>query len=1207
MSDNVIKLGPFILQEQVGEGGMGQVWRGLHQTQGIPVAVKVVSHHIVKDPQFIQSFRSEVRAMAGLNHPGIAMVFDQGEISQEAAAASGGKLVAGGPYLVMEYVSKGSLDQVGHVLEWPYLRSVMTVLLNALSHAHARGVIHRDMKPQNVLLSSADDLRPGLKITDFGIAHALDAQTRTGAASLTMGSEESITGSPQYMAPEQLKGHWREYGPWTDLYAVGVMACLLSTGSLPFEGNLIELIMAHLEEAPPRIKTVHPYPGGFEGWVMRLMQKDRHDRFQRAADAASALNALDPSAGGDIQVMIQNMLSIGGGVKETGDMTAPYIDGDNQDAGMTTVNLSGNLPDVTRELSQELPVVDSPQEVLAERNIPPIPVTWREQKKAEPQVRIIDVGLGLYGMRQIPLVDRGQERDLLWHRLCIAAEQRQCQVVVLRGTSGLGKSCLAQWLAQKSYEMGLSEVYKAFHSPEGGKADGVGAMISRNLRCMGLSQADALSRINSWLGQWEVDDSHEGGAILELISSVTSTDTSPVRFSGPTERFASVHRCITRQSNGRVGVVWLDDIQWGASALGLAQYLLDTGSESGPMLIVMTVLDEMLTDRPLESALLTGLLAHERVTSVEVLPLDADHHLQLVNELLPLEQNLAHQVALRTEGNPLFATQLIGDWVNRGVVEVREGGYGFSSHVQGELPDDIYGVWAARIGRILFEIKDSLHGDERLEIEEIDRILQVGAILGHQAILHEWQDVCEQLGYSIPHGLIESLLRNRLAEQVEGGVQFVHRMLRESLQRRAREQGGLEKIHSACAQALQVYYDTVETYRGLRERIARHLFFAGRQTEALEPLLEGAEERRDRGEYKQALALLDLFEEAALTNRATNLPIQGQAWLLRAEICLKRGKADEALKWSNMAKTGALRDEWPKVMTRALIHTAEAYRLQGSWSEALEQLEQVTVLVGDGDPQMLADVDRSAAWCEYRLGQLEAAKIRFESAQQCFVGAGRNMEAADCDQGIALILRLDGRFEEALEHIKSARNHCESGGNRHGLAWCENNLGEQERALGNLRSAAKHYRRAWELFKAIGATRASGFPRLNLCMLQLQSGQFIEASKGAEKLKALFSSTGDDGMLMVTHCVLLPCFIEQGDWNAWDRCWDKIMPLYENTGLVEADVAHIMRMAGKMAQERGRLKEARQAFEWSLSHWQKLNQADESAALEKLLSTLAEE
>jgi serine/threonine protein kinase len=201
------------------------------------------------------------------------------------ADGDGSVVPAGAPYLVMEYVSGGTLATRLGKADFPEQRALLLSLLDGLAHAHARRVVHQDIKPSNVLL--AED---GPKLADFGVARALDRDgDRRG--------DELVLGTPGYMAPEQIRGDAGAIGPWTDLYAVGVLAFTLASGVLPFPRGATpgETMRAQLLGTMRPLVPVGAVPTGFEAWVRRLLDRDPRRRPELAAHAARALLELGPS------------------------------------------------------------------------------------------------------------------------------------------------------------------------------------------------------------------------------------------------------------------------------------------------------------------------------------------------------------------------------------------------------------------------------------------------------------------------------------------------------------------------------------------------------------------------------------------------------------------------------------------------------------------------------------------------------------------------------------------------------------------------------------------------------------------------------------------------------------------------------------------------------------------------------------------------
>jgi serine/threonine-protein kinase len=249
----------YRVTERIGTGGMADVYKAVDETLGRTVAVKVMHTRYADDPDFVQRFRHEASAAANLSHPSIVNIYDYG--------------VEGGTYyIVMELVRGTDLKAV--VKEHGALDPIKVAeygaqVCSALTIAHGYGIIHRDIKPQNIVLTPDGTI----KVMDFGIARAVDSDsTQTG----------SVLGTAQYVSPEQAQG--RKLGPESDLYSLGVVLYELSTGTLPFEGDTpVSVALKHVndEAVPPR--SVNPQiPPALEAVIMKAMQKDPARRYRSA-------------------------------------------------------------------------------------------------------------------------------------------------------------------------------------------------------------------------------------------------------------------------------------------------------------------------------------------------------------------------------------------------------------------------------------------------------------------------------------------------------------------------------------------------------------------------------------------------------------------------------------------------------------------------------------------------------------------------------------------------------------------------------------------------------------------------------------------------------------------------------------------------------------------------------------------------------------
>ena len=277
--DNLIgkKLdGRYLIESLIGVGGMANVYKGRDVRTGNQIAVKVLKEEFLDNEELVRRFKNESKAISILNHPNIVKVYDVSVTDQLQ-------------YIVMEYIDgitlKEYLKQRNGALTWKEVVHFATQVLSALDHAHSKGIVHRDVKPQNIMLQADGSI----KMMDFGIARFSRAQSQTV-------SDKAI-GSVHYISPEQAKGDHTDAR--TDIYSVGVMMYEMLSGKLPFDGTgAVSIAIMQISEKPKPLAEVAPnIPVGLRQITEKAMEKDPADRYQSAQEMLDAIAAFrrDPS------------------------------------------------------------------------------------------------------------------------------------------------------------------------------------------------------------------------------------------------------------------------------------------------------------------------------------------------------------------------------------------------------------------------------------------------------------------------------------------------------------------------------------------------------------------------------------------------------------------------------------------------------------------------------------------------------------------------------------------------------------------------------------------------------------------------------------------------------------------------------------------------------------------------------------------------
>lgn len=689
---------------------MGQVFAGLHEATQTPVVLKFLNAEIEAQVPWANLDR-EIRAQAGLDHPNIVVIVDFGRVNDIEAAASNGKFSLGQAYIVMEKGELGSLERrLAKPVSWLFVKRVLLAVLDGLAHAHARGVIHRDIKPANVI-GFENPMR--WKLTDFGIAHQAQDGTENQA---------TVVGTPQYMAPEQFIGAAHDFGPPTDLYALGCVAWQMVTGVTPFlEEGLMALANAHSMKELPELESKIHIPDGFEAWVKKLLAKSPWERFQFAADAAWELSKLS-----DLEANTSSSLSL----------PAPSLHTLGWDEETTTL-------------------VSEPPEMLVGVADPtkgppppcPFPGDWRRFVMASVNP-LFGLSSALFNVRPAELVAREQERDRLWNMIARTSRSKRAHICVLKAPIGRGKTVLAQWFAERLLESGAANVVrvKQGQSPY--------AAVMEHMSLPGGEQASKVRTLAQRLGIGPED--------IRLKWWLEMLDDARVP-----EAAASY---IQAQAKFRPLLFWVDDIEENEEALGVIDKILESqDSTSRPVFILACVDTDGLVARASIESWLRSVEAHPLASVIELAPLTALEVTQVVESLLILDESAKMSLLLRAGTDPTLVTHLVQDWIRNGWLELQKNRV-FSLNVDVSTASTSDSSWEERTKSAL----QALNSTER-------SCILAAAVLGLNVSKDEWATLLSRLNLTAHGVLVPSLVDAGLGVWSENGWSFTHPYVREAV------------------------------------------------------------------------------------------------------------------------------------------------------------------------------------------------------------------------------------------------------------------------------------------------------------------------------------------------------------------------------------------------------------------------------------------
>lgn len=1197
---DMVMLGDFLIGRRLGVGGMGEVWAGTHRRTQSSVAIKVITGGRFAEQKWLDSFRAEVQAVAMMNHPGIIGVYDYGFIPREIEELSLGRFGADTPYLVMEFADKGCLDDILSPT-FAQIRRLLGELLAALAHAHARGVTHLDLKPANVLLARDGEGRARVKLSDFGIAF--------DAGKLSKGIDtkrfQTMSGTPAYMAPEQIMSYWRDYGPWTDLYALGCMVWEMCVGEVPFEAaSLLLLVQKHLEEDPPTFQPRMQVPEGFELWLRRLLAKAPRHRFQCAAEALYELEQLEqledsaarwrPLAFKDAFAPRQEPL--GGTLQEVDEKETAALVALRAPASTPSMLFGDTMQgEILGQGSARSATTMSLSPINLDRKLP-FPESWREAPTGsarDARAAIPVAGLGLWGFREPGFVDREHARDVIWRLLGETREQGGERLLVLTGPAGVGKSRLVQWMSRRANEVGAFRVMRATYSEHGGLFDGVEGMLRREFGLVELTREKARARLTEMLSfvsdVRREEQELEATEFIDFLFPSGDGEGAATR-RAPRARWALVMRMLERLSSRQPLLVCLEDMHLSSESLSLARHILETKHGDLNALFVCTSLPVSGVVDAKRARALLDLLDMPSCEALAVEPLEPMDQRELIAGFISLDDDLVERLVEQTGGNPTFAIQLVSSWIERGTLVASEQGYRLDPQVVTSAASDISALCELRLENVIRETS--------LPEDDCWLGLELAASLGGEVERREWFELCHSRRLRGLELLLTRLVDAGIVIARDSRWMFSPHAYVDALRERVIREGRRGQVHGMIADWL---LEQGPTDASERARVLSHLIETPRLEMASRLLLELVPSISSDQSQEFARHVIERLNE-----------VRGDDALeLRLKVELG-GELTAMLYGGDLATVGARLDALERGPHAAQVAAdldfvllkASLFIYEEKFEEARALLEpycrdehgEVANIKGAKPQTFNKMLRRFGEVCHYLGESADALEILDEAARQA-LGAGIRYDYAWVSYSRASVLLDTERLDEGIDALQHTMQVMQQQGDRLGLSTCADLMGIYYYEQGDYSRACGYFRRS--MVHADACQDAGAWiSRENLARTLLKVQRYEESLELARMIEREHAERGRDVIFLHhVHDIILTCIAGMGLWERWDVQWTKAKA---EIAALEAEYdpsAEGFELLADLLLERGEFIRAAELLDLLEARWRELDAGD---ALERI-------
>ncbi|MCB9764926.1 MAG: protein kinase [Alphaproteobacteria bacterium] len=1102
----------------IGDGATAEVFLALDTVLDVKVAFKVVRKNLATHRRFRSRFFREIALSAQVVHEHLVPVHDFGELDD------------GRPFVGLAYAEQGNLRtmlragfRITHLLE-----NLEQVCLG-LAALHARGLVHQDLKPANILLHGESGARPRVWVADLGVAEDLGQIAR---------DVRRVGGTPTYMAPEQLQGKPQEFGPWTDLYALGLMLFEALAGKRPHQGNSRRVLLEARLQEPPELEPANgvPLPEELKALVQNLMDPEPRQRYDRAADVRRALATIR-------ERMVQQ--------------ASGAVDSPDEDTGMTDIIM---IDPVSRGLLNSYYRGRRPE--LAWHKVPPEPLP--RTPPPEPGRGATARGsLALFALREVPLVARDHVQRIIWNEARRAVSHRAPRILLVIGHQGSGKTRLVESIARALDEGGWMEVVRLRYQRPTGVDDGYLGAVRELL----APWNDTRQRFQERLGRWLARDRET------TITDVADEARMLARWCGylmPGERppnaalgLSYLYQYLEVRAWRGGSCLVMDDVDNAEEAgdgLAIAESLLNMAVGRRPVLVLCTLSQESLDADP---ALLARIKALQEsgAMRIDLPPLNPDQIHNLLDEALALDEALTRVVARRVEAFPLHAGMLLRQAAARGVLEPGEGmQYRLKAGmmIADVLPVNLDTLYVRRLQSAV---------DGTLDPAAAAEALAAVALAGQTPPVGVIREISD-LG-------LDELLATGLLREDAGLLRFEHGALQNTARRLAEELADSIELHERLAEAWRNHGEA--TGVDVDQPLGLHLLRSGRPNKAVGPLLKAVRTFLAQGRYPAAARAADLAITAAdLTATDSNpaLSTRMEARRLKGVAMLELNQAEEA---ESLAREGLelgqgerlTRARLRVVLARASIERSspeQARRLleraQQAFTalsdrEGLAEVAACRAMIARSDNR-LVDVDQHyrrvldlrpvdhplavqalSALVSVALdrGRSDDARPFLEALERSARLTGDTRTVAQARFAAGMMAMSEDRMADAEDRFREALASAATSGDHRMQLHCRNSLGEVARFRGERDVAERRYQTYTRLAHTWGYPLHQGVGHINLALLALEEEEFFRSDMEARRAGEALALQPRNWVWLYVALIRAACAAQAGQHSQTSQWW----------------------------------------------------------------------